>query len=69
LAITLAASRPATRCPPGPWLAQRHLTEWIAYQPHSHLVWLMLARNGIIIAVAALAVLASIWWLRKHPAE
>jgi hypothetical protein len=51
------------------WLAQHHLTEWIAYQPHSHLVWLALARNGILVAVAALAVLASVWWLRKHPAE
>jgi hypothetical protein len=51
------------------WLMQRHLSEWIAYQPHSHLIWLVLARNGILIAVAALAVLASVWWLRKHPAE
>ena len=51
------------------WLAQHHLTEWIAYQPHSHLVWLALARNGILVAVAVLAVLASVWWLRKHPAE
>ena len=51
------------------WLAQHHLTEWIAYQPHSHLVWFALARNGILVAVAALAVLASIWWLRRHPAE
>ena len=51
------------------WLTQHHLTEWIAYQPHSHLVWLMLARNGILVAVATLAVLASVWWLRKHPAE
>ena len=51
------------------WLTQHHLTEWIAYQPHSHLVWLALARNGILVAVAVLAVLASVWWLRKHPAE
>jgi hypothetical protein len=51
------------------WLAQHHLTEWIAYQPHSHLVWLALARNGILVAVAVLAVLASVSWLRKHPAE
>ena len=51
------------------WLAQHHLTEWIAYQPHSHLIWLALARNGILVAVAVLAVLASVWWLRKHPAE
>jgi hypothetical protein len=29
----------------------------------------VLARNGILIAVAAVAVLASVWWLRKHPAE
>ena len=54
---------------PARWLTQHHLTEWIAYQPHSHLVWLMLARNGILVAVATLAVLASVWWLRKHPAE
>ena len=51
------------------WLAQHHLTEWIAYQPHSHLVWFALARNGIIAALAALAVLASVWLFRKHPAE
>jgi hypothetical protein len=57
------------RLSPVRWLAQHHLTEWIAYQPHSHLVWLALARNGILAAVAALAVLASVWWLRKHPAE
>jgi hypothetical protein len=51
------------------WLAQHHLTEWVAYQPHSHLAGLLLARNGILVAVAALAVLASAWWLRQHPAE
>jgi hypothetical protein len=51
------------------WLAQHHLSEWVAYQPHSHLIWLVLGRNSILIAVAALAVLASVWWLRKHPAE
>jgi hypothetical protein len=51
------------------WLTQHHLTEWIAYQPHSHLVWLALARNGILVAAAALAVLAAVWWLRKHPAD
>lgn len=51
------------------WLAQHHLTEWIAYQPHSHLVWLILVRNGILVAVAALTVFASAWWLRKHPTE
>jgi hypothetical protein len=51
------------------WLTQHHLTEWIAYQPHSHLVWLALARNGILVAIAALTVLASVWWLRKHPTE
>ncbi len=51
------------------WLVQQHLSEWVAYQPHSHLIWLVLARNGILIAVAALAVLASVWWLRRHPAE
>jgi hypothetical protein len=54
---------------PNRWLAQHHLSEWVAYQPHSHLIWLALARNGILIAVAALAVLASVWWFRKHPAE
>jgi hypothetical protein len=51
------------------WLTQHHLSEWVAYQPHSHLVWLALARNVILVAVAVLAVLASVWWLRKHPAE
>jgi hypothetical protein len=51
------------------WLAQHHLTEWIAYQPHSHLVWLTLARNGLLVAAAAFLVLASAWWLRQHPAE
>jgi len=51
------------------WLAQRHLSEWVAYQPHSHLVWLVLARNGILVAAAAVLVLASVWWLRRHPAE
>jgi hypothetical protein len=51
------------------WLTQHHLSEWVAYQPHSHLVWLALARNVILVAVAVLAVLASVWWLRKRPAE
>lgn len=51
------------------WLAQHQLSEWVAYQPHSHLVWLVLARNGILVAVAAVSVLASVWWLRKHPAQ
>jgi hypothetical protein len=26
-------------------------------------------RNDILVAVAALAVLAALWWLRKRPAE
>jgi hypothetical protein len=51
------------------WLAQHHLTEWIAYQPHRHLTWLALARNGLLVAVAAFPVLTSVWWLRQHPAE
>jgi hypothetical protein len=48
---------------------QQHDTSWVAYQPHSHLIWLELARNGILVAVAALAVLASVWWLRIRPAD
>jgi hypothetical protein len=51
------------------WIAQHHYTFWVAYQPHNHLVWLELARNGILITVAALAVLASVWWLRIRPAD
>jgi hypothetical protein len=51
------------------WIAQHHYTFWVAYQPHSHLIWLELARNGILVAVAALAVLASVWWLRIRPAD
>jgi len=53
---------------PSVWL-QQHYTTWIGYQPHSHLIWLELARNGILVAVAVLAVLASLWWLRRRPAE
>ena len=48
---------------------QHHRTEWIAYQPHSHLTWLALARNGLLVAVAAFLVLASVRWLGQHPAE
>jgi hypothetical protein len=51
------------------WIAQHHYTFWVAYQPHNHLIWLELARNGILITVAALAVLASVWWLRIRPAD
>ncbi len=51
------------------WLAQHHATYWVAYQPHSHLIWLELARNGILVTVAAFAVLASVWWLRIRPAD
>ena len=51
------------------WMAQHHYPSWVAYQPHSHLIWLELARNGILVAVAALAVLASVWWLRIRPAD
>lgn len=51
------------------WIAQHHDTFWVAYQPQSHLIWFELARNGILIAVAALAVLASVWWLRIRPAD
>jgi hypothetical protein len=50
------------------WL-QQHYSMWIGYQPHSRLVWFELARNGILVAVAALAVLAALWCLRKRPAE
>jgi len=48
---------------------QQHGTSWVAYQPYSHLIWLELARNGILVAVAALAVLASVCWLRIRPAD
>ncbi len=48
---------------------QQHGTSWVAYQPASHLIWLGLARNSILVAVAALAVLASVWWLRIRPAD
>jgi len=51
------------------WIGQHHDTFWVAYQPHSHLIWLELARNGILITVAAFAVLASAWWLRIRPAD
>jgi hypothetical protein len=51
------------------WITQHHDTVWVAYQPHSHLIWLELARNGILITVAAFAVLASVWWLRIRPAD
>jgi hypothetical protein len=50
------------------WL-QQHYIEWIGYQPQSRVVWFELARNGVLVAVAALAVLAAVWWLRKRPAE
>lgn len=51
------------------WVAQHHATFWVEYQPYSHLIWLELARNGILAAVAALAVLASVGWLRIRPAD
>lgn len=35
----------------------------------NHLIWLELARNGILATAAALAVLASAWWLRVRPAD
>ncbi len=46
-----------------------HDTGWVAYQPYSHLIWLELARDGILVTAAALAVLASVWWLRIRPAD
>jgi len=51
------------------WIAQHHYTSWVAYQPHNHLPWLELARNGILITAAAVAVLTSVWWLRIRPAD
>ena len=54
---------------PTAWMTQHHYTYWVAYQPSSHLIWLELARNGILITVAAFAVLASVWWLRIRPAD
>ena len=51
------------------WIAQHHYTFWVAYQPHNHLIWLELARSGILITAAAFAVLASVWWLRIRPAD
>jgi hypothetical protein len=51
------------------WIAQHHDTFWVAYQPYNHLIWLELARNGILVTVAALAVLASVCWLRIRPAD
>jgi hypothetical protein len=51
------------------WMAQHHYSYWVAYQPPSHLIGLELARSGILVTVAALAVLASVWWLRIRPAD
>jgi hypothetical protein len=51
------------------WIAQHHDTSWVAYQPPSHLIWLELARSGVLVAVAAVAVLASVGWLRIRPAD
>ena len=51
------------------WIAQHHYTFWVAYQPHNHLIWLELARNGILITFAAFAVITSVWWLRIRPAD
>jgi hypothetical protein len=50
------------------WL-QQHYVLWVAYQPQSHLAWIELARNGVLVAIAALAVVAAQWWLRIRPAE
>jgi hypothetical protein len=66
---TVYAQLPPSNASQARWLEQHHLSEWVAYQPHSHLVWLVLARNGILVAVAAVMVVASVWWLHKHPAE
>ena len=62
------SSLPAVNNPTA-WMAQHHYTYWVAYQPSSHLIWLELARNGVLITVAAFAVLASVWWLRIRPAD
>ena len=51
------------------WLAQHHYSYWISYQPPDRLIWFQLARNGMLVVIAALAVLAAVWWLRRHPAE
>ena len=51
------------------WMAQHHYSYWVAYQPPSRLIGLELARSGILVTVAALAVLASVWWLRIRPAD
>jgi hypothetical protein len=50
-------------------LAQTWLSTFLFSRGGGHLSWLLLARNAILVAVAVLAVLASVWWLRKHPAE
>lgn len=54
---------------PDRWLAQHHYTYWEAWQPHQRLIWFLLARDGMLLVVAVLAVLAAAWWLRKRPAE
>ncbi|HLK02339.1 MAG TPA: hypothetical protein VKU39_20855 [Streptosporangiaceae bacterium] len=51
------------------WLAQHHYGYWISYQPPDRLIWFQLARNGMLVVVAVLAVLAAVWWLRRRPAE
>jgi hypothetical protein len=52
------------------WMEQHYIyIQWIAYQPYSHLAWLELARNGVLVAIAALTVRAAQWWLRIRPAE
>ena len=68
--VTLGACAYVSQTWLRPWLFGIGTTvKQVAYQPYSHLIWLELARNGILVAVAALAVLASVCWLRIRPAD
>ena len=53
---------------PSTWLAQHHLSYWMAYQTHDRLIWFQLAWPAIVLAAAIPLVLAAIWWLRRRPA-
>jgi hypothetical protein len=51
-----------------PWLAQHHLTSWVAYQPASRYWLFQWAEFGVLLTASALVFALAVWFIRRRSA-
>ncbi len=48
------------------WLAKRHYTQWVSYQPNNRFWHFQLIEAGSLVVLALVLAAASVWWLRRR---